>query len=462
MQNSLYGSCPAEWRKCSNTASASLYHPRLAPTSGNRLMNNFLLGCTLAVLLAGTTAFAQSDRNLAPNPFPKPIPPSTIVYFPQDLSPPPVAHPIYAPQGTPSLFYPSADPCSRLMQINQLQAKAFLDRQGLGDKYALARAEINLGLFCSQCKRPKSEIERTGEPFSAHLSRVKGRAVQNDPEAIKRINDEFRLKAQRLESEIKSLSEQERMYFSECGKYKMRRAQARQFGKGQMPSSQREPALDSGDNDAGQPIGQLLEEEAYRHGIHQADKLRRLREEKNTLEKFSDMLRKNSADRGMALLRDADRRQDVGLEQLQGSAAVGRILLPSGRHPTQDGIPDGLRGGILDDMAIPAVKAIDPIKGMGAQGLSKGMGTYDNANNAALGIPAVSGAFMGLHNLKEAERMQLEALGWTHSNDQNDAWRKNREQLDQVERAIRELEKELTQTGDFIESVRSRMKESGQ
>src|SRR5947207_15359558 len=37
--------------------------------------------------------------------------------------------------------------------------------------------ELRRGLFCSKCKRSKSEIERTGVTFEKHLQDVKGQAI---------------------------------------------------------------------------------------------------------------------------------------------------------------------------------------------------------------------------------------------------------------------------------------------
>lgn len=60
------------------------------------------------------------------------------------------------------------------------QQLASIDRQvqDLQSEKALALDEIRKGLFCSQCSRSKSEIERqTGKSFDAHLTEVRGVAI---------------------------------------------------------------------------------------------------------------------------------------------------------------------------------------------------------------------------------------------------------------------------------------------
>ncbi|MFT5058376.1 MAG: hypothetical protein ACI89E_001149 [Planctomycetota bacterium] len=55
------------------------------------------------------------------------------------------------------------------------------------DEKELTRKELAAGLFCSQCKRSKSKIERqTKKPFGQHLTEVNGEAIPMTPEEIRK------------------------------------------------------------------------------------------------------------------------------------------------------------------------------------------------------------------------------------------------------------------------------------
>jgi len=63
-------------------------------------------------------------------------------------------------------------------------------------------SEFRRGLFCSQCRRSKSEIEATGEPFPAHLYRVNGHPIPATAEQIKEKEQEIDQTIAQLQREI--------------------------------------------------------------------------------------------------------------------------------------------------------------------------------------------------------------------------------------------------------------------
>jgi cell division protein FtsB len=94
----------------------------------------------------------------------------------------------------------------------------------LATEKELTREELAGGLFCSECKRGKSKIERqTKKPFEDHLSDVKGVAIPMTPAEIRkqmeaydkqmadleeRANKQIRSLRERYESRSSSMIEQ--------------------------------------------------------------------------------------------------------------------------------------------------------------------------------------------------------------------------------------------------------------
>lgn len=58
-------------------------------------------------------------------------------------------------------------------------------------EYNVKRQEYAQGLFCSQCMDSKSEIEKGGESFQSHLSRVKGYPVPATPQQMAKLDQEY-------------------------------------------------------------------------------------------------------------------------------------------------------------------------------------------------------------------------------------------------------------------------------
>jgi len=65
--------------------------------------------------------------------------------------------------------------------------------------------ELRQGLYCSQCMRSKSEIERGGENFYAHLQRVQGHVVAATPEQVDQKAREYDDKIGELNGQYQSL-----------------------------------------------------------------------------------------------------------------------------------------------------------------------------------------------------------------------------------------------------------------
>jgi len=69
------------------------------------------------------------------------------------------------------------DSHTQIAQIEQRIYDCTVKIQKLQSQEEEALDQLRLGLFCSECGRSKSEIERTGESFESHLQRVHGHAV---------------------------------------------------------------------------------------------------------------------------------------------------------------------------------------------------------------------------------------------------------------------------------------------
>jgi hypothetical protein len=62
----------------------------------------------------------------------------------------------------------------------------------LQDEQRHALEELRAGHYCSECKRPASQIEReTNETFAVHIARVKGRALPATEEMIQQKKEEY-------------------------------------------------------------------------------------------------------------------------------------------------------------------------------------------------------------------------------------------------------------------------------
>lgn len=73
-----------------------------------------------------------------------------------------------------------------------------------------ALLELRMGLFCSQCERSKSQIEREErKPFEEHLVDVKGRGIPADPALIERTRRDYERRIEQLEQEAARLAAEE-------------------------------------------------------------------------------------------------------------------------------------------------------------------------------------------------------------------------------------------------------------
>lgn len=96
----------------------------------------------------------------------------------------------------------------------QLEAERLAEMQAelhaLIQEKANALAELRSGLYCSQCNRPKSQIEReTGKSFRSHLTEVSGVPKAATPEAIQAKSDEYNRKIADLEEKIRKFQFEE-------------------------------------------------------------------------------------------------------------------------------------------------------------------------------------------------------------------------------------------------------------
>lgn len=80
--------------------------------------------------------------------------------------------------------------------------------RALWDERDRALEELRAGLFCSRCKRPKSQIEReTQRPFEEHLDDVNGEPIPADEETIRQTMEAYARKiaqAQQVEDDAES------------------------------------------------------------------------------------------------------------------------------------------------------------------------------------------------------------------------------------------------------------------
>jgi hypothetical protein len=85
-------------------------------------------------------------------------------------------------------------------ELNSLQGK----RGAIDAEYDLIVNELRSGLFCSQCNRAKSEIEKGGQSFSQHLKDVKGNAVQAPQKAYEQAHKNYLQKFNQWQDDVKS------------------------------------------------------------------------------------------------------------------------------------------------------------------------------------------------------------------------------------------------------------------
>lgn len=70
--------------------------------------------------------------------------------------------------------------------------KSIYERRTLGIEYKKKTDELKAGLYCSECRRSKSEIEKAStETFYAHIKRVKGKPQPAPPDVMLKASEEY-------------------------------------------------------------------------------------------------------------------------------------------------------------------------------------------------------------------------------------------------------------------------------
>lgn len=91
----------------------------------------------------------------------------------------------------------------KLPELEAAESKARHDRDALVAEAEKALEELRLGHYCSECRRPASQIEReTGDSFQVHLGKVKGRAIPMGPAEIAKKRAEYERKIQRASERL--------------------------------------------------------------------------------------------------------------------------------------------------------------------------------------------------------------------------------------------------------------------
>lgn len=73
--------------------------------------------------------------------------------------------------------------------------------------YERIKSDLHQGLFCTECKSSKTEIERSGEPFDAHLRRVGGKAYSATKEMFDKKYETYLSKRKNIERNLNSAIE---------------------------------------------------------------------------------------------------------------------------------------------------------------------------------------------------------------------------------------------------------------
>ncbi|WP_146849977.1 DUF4175 domain-containing protein [Brevifollis gellanilyticus] len=98
-------------------------------------------------------------------------------------------------------------------QVQAIQKRAYnlrSKKQRLIEEHKIKVVELRAGLYCSECRRSKSEIEKGGQPFGKHLKDVKGHAIPMSEEEIREITKRLERELAEIDRELASLEQEAR------------------------------------------------------------------------------------------------------------------------------------------------------------------------------------------------------------------------------------------------------------
>jgi len=122
-------------------------------------------------------------------------------------------------------------------ELSALQSK----RAAIDAEYDLIVDELRSGLFCSQCNRSKSEIEKGGQSFSQHLKDVKGNVVQAPQKAYDQAHKNYLQKFNQWQESVKSKQKScEGMQQDAVNDYNRKQQQAAQENKNKQQLAQQQ------------------------------------------------------------------------------------------------------------------------------------------------------------------------------------------------------------------------------
>lgn len=315
----------------------------------------------------------------------------------------------------------------------------------LQQKKAAVLRDLRNGLFCSECKRSKTEIEQN-ENFENHLRSVKGKPVPASPELMRAKADEIDAQIERLEGQIDAINqrvarefearnrerqeENRRQLQALADQQEQARQQAlvRQQQEKQRKFEDLRNHLNTAVGDAARNIQEMMErrqaEEELRAAEEEAaERERELKERQEQLERElkerQDKLKReqqdesraglfgqSEADRHLQSLSEADRRITAEYNaRLEASRAAQlaetqqRAARPFGNEPLSNYLGDGGTPSAPGGASVPAQIAEDAAARLGnelvADVLNHGAPNPDRvAGNAAVG--AVDGFARGL------------------------------------------------------------------
>lgn len=102
------------------------------------------------------------------------------------------------------LFAPrlSQGTVSQLPEINRRIGELQNKRMTVLAKRQVIIRELRSGLFCSQCRRSKTQIEAGGEAFGTHLKNVSGKAIPMTEEELRAVWENYEREIQSLDGQI--------------------------------------------------------------------------------------------------------------------------------------------------------------------------------------------------------------------------------------------------------------------
>lgn len=99
---------------------------------------------------------------------------------------------------------------SRVQRANDCISRQSAKITSLSEEKKDALRELRQGLYCSECRRTQSELERAGINFGKHLRDVKGTAMPASPSEVKAKSREFDQEIASAQRQLDSCEEQKR------------------------------------------------------------------------------------------------------------------------------------------------------------------------------------------------------------------------------------------------------------